>query len=107
MSDNQQNVPQSAPAPRVQLNSVSVERGEGGLVTLQIEVAPESVQATRHRVIKDYARQLRVPGFRPGHVPANIVRRSVGDENIAQRISDEIVPAAYQQAMAQESLIRC
>jgi trigger factor len=88
----------------VQLNNVKVERGDGGLVTLQIEVAPETVRATRERVIKEYSRRIRVPGFRPGHIPANVVRRNVGDEAISQAVSDELVPEAYQQALEQSEL---
>jgi trigger factor len=88
----------------VQLNNVSIERGEGGLVTLQVEVAPEAVRETRERVIREYSRRIRVPGFRPGRIPANIVRRQVGDEAIAQQVSDELVPQAYQQAIVQSEL---
>jgi trigger factor len=88
----------------VQLSNVTVERDADGLATLQIEVAPETVRTTRDRVIKDYARRIRVPGFRPGHIPPNIVRRNVGDEVIAQSVSDELVPAAYQQALIQSEL---
>ncbi|MDQ3815303.1 MAG: trigger factor family protein, partial [Armatimonadota bacterium] len=88
----------------VQINDVTVERNQDGLVTLHIEVPPETVRATRDKIIKDYARQIRVPGFRPGHVPPNIVRRHVGDEAIAQGVSDELVPAAYQQALFKTEL---
>lgn len=89
----------------VQLNNVTVERGEGGLVTLQIEVAPEAVRAARERALKSWSRRIRVAGFRPGHVPANVVRRNVGDENINQSVSDDLVPQAYQAAIEQESLV--
>jgi len=88
----------------VQLSNVTVERSEDGLATLTIEVSPESVRATREKIIKDYSRRLRVPGFRPGHIPSNIVRRNVGDESIAQSVSDELVPAAYQEALLQTEL---
>ncbi len=88
----------------MELNNVQVERGEGGQVTLQIEVAPETVKIARERVIKDYSRRLRVPGFRPGHIPTAIVRRQVGDESIAQAVSDQIVPEAYQAALQETGL---
>lgn len=88
----------------IQLNSVSVEKGEGGLLSLTVEVAPASVQATRERVIKEFSKRLRVPGFRPGNIPAGIVRRNVGDEAIAQEVSEQLVPAAYQAAIEQEKV---
>jgi trigger factor len=88
----------------IQLTNVALEQGEGGLVSLTIEVAPETVQSTRDRVIKQFAKRIRVPGFRPGHAPANVVRRNVGDEAIAQEVSDQLVPAAYQAAIEQEKV---
>jgi trigger factor len=88
----------------VELNSVSVERGEGGLVTLQIEVSPGSVKSKRDHVLRQYGRQIRVSGFRPGKIPANIVLRTVGEEAVAQQVSDEIVPEAYAAAVEQEQL---
>jgi trigger factor len=89
----------------IQLNSVSVEKGEGGLLSLSIEVAAQSVQLTRERVIKEFSKRLKVPGFRPGSIPAGIVRRNVGDEAIAQEVSEQIVPAAYQAAIEQEKVM--
>ena len=88
----------------MELNNVQVERGEGGIATLRIEVAPATVQEMRQRVMKEYSKRLRVPGFRPGHVPAAIVRRQVGDEAIAQAVSDELVPQAYQKAIEQTKI---
>ncbi len=86
------------------LKNVQVERGEGGQVTLKIEVAPETVKIARDGVIKDLSRRIRVPGFRPGHIPSAIVRRQVGDEAIAQNVSDKIVPEAYQAALQETGL---
>ena len=88
----------------MELNNVEIERGEGGIATLRIEVAPATVQEMRQRVMKEYSKRLRVPGFRPGHVPAAIVRRQVGDEAIAQAVSDELVPQAYQKAIEQTKI---
>ena len=88
----------------IQLTNVTVEPNEGGLVSLTVEVAPASVQEARTRVIKEFSKRIRVPGFRPGSVPAGIVRRNVGDEAIAQEVADQIVGAAYNAAIAQEKI---
>lgn len=86
------------------LQDVQVERSEDGTVTLQIAVVPEAVVATRQKVMKDYARRMKIPGFRPGHAPANIVRRNVGDEAISQAVSDKLVTEAYQKAVEQSEI---
>ncbi len=89
----------------VQLSNVTVDKKDGGLVTLNIEVAPETVRAARQRAIKAWSKRLRVPGFRPGHIPANIVVRQVGEESLAQSVSDDLVPQIYQEALQQTSLV--
>ena len=70
-----------------------------------IEVAPSAVSDARARVVKEMSKRIRVPGFRPGSIPAGIVRRNVGDEAIAQEVADQIVGAAYQAALEQEKVI--
>lgn len=94
----------SAASEEVQLNQVTVDHEGGGLVHLEIEVAPQSVRAERDHVMQEYARRLKVPGFRPGRIPPNIVRRNVGDEAIAQRVSEDLVPKAYRTALEQNDL---
>jgi trigger factor len=86
------------------LRHVQVESSEDGTVTLQIEVAPEAVAAARQKAIRDYARRMKIPGFRPGHAPANIVRRNVGDEAISQAVSEKLINDAYQKAVEQNEL---
>lgn len=101
-----QNTPSSnASSNGVQLNNVTVDKNENGLVTLNIEVAPETVRAARQRALKAWSKRLRVPGFRPGHIPSNIVLRQVGEESLAQSVSDELVPQIYQEALQQTSLV--
>jgi len=87
------------------ITNVTVERGDDGVTALQIEVSPDAVKTTREKVLKDLSKRIKVPGFRPGHVPAAIVRRNVGDETIAQNVSDALVPQAYQAALEKEGLI--
>jgi trigger factor len=91
-------------APAGLLKDVSVERGEDGVVTLTIEAAADAVKSARERAIREAGRGMRVAGFRPGKVPTNIVLRNVGEEAIAQRVSDELLPHLYAQAVEQEGL---
>ena len=95
----------TVPSSNVQLSNVTVDKNDNGLVTLNIEVAPETVRAARGRAIKAWSKRLRVPGFRPGHIPANIVLRQVGEESLAQSVSDDLVPKIYQEALQQTSLV--
>ena len=43
--------------------------------TLTIEIPSDVVDAEINRVAKGYTKQARIPGFRPGKVPATIVKQ--------------------------------
>ena len=43
--------------------------------TLTIEIPSDVVDAEINRVAKGYSKQARIPGFRPGKVPATLVKQ--------------------------------
>ena len=48
-----------------------------GLMTLTVEV--EDYKEKVEKTLKDYRKKASVPGFRPGNVPMNIIRRQYGN----------------------------
>ena len=43
--------------------------------SMQVTVDPERLEATERRAVREYARKVRLPGFRKGHAPEPVVRR--------------------------------
>lgn len=84
--------------------AVTTERLPRSLVALQIEVEPERVEASLERAAKRVARQVRIPGFRPGKAPRNIVERTVGRPALLQEALDELLPEVYNDALESESI---
>ena len=41
---------------------------------LSVEIPPEAVEETLDRLSKGYGRTAKIPGFRPGKVPAQVIR---------------------------------
>ncbi|MBI4227196.1 MAG: trigger factor [Candidatus Omnitrophica bacterium] len=71
--------------------------------SLTVEVAAEAVAAAREQAVRDLARAARVPGFRVGHAPRDLVIRHYGDqarEETIRRVIGEYLP----QALAQSKL---
>ncbi len=52
-------------------------------------LAPEEVDPIRRRMVRDIAAQAKVPGFRPGRVPPDIVEKKFPDE-VRHRIRMEV-----------------
>lgn len=70
---------------------------------LKIEVPAETVDAETERVTREYGRQAKIPGFRPGKVPAGVVRKRFRDE-IDRDVVERLVPRYWQQAETEAGL---
>ncbi len=53
---------------------------------LEVEIPPDRVAREMDRAFDDYSRHARIPGFRKGHIPIDVVRRRFGKE-----VRDEVV----------------
>ena len=68
---------------------------------LVIEIPAEVVEREAETVTKEYARLARIPGFRPGHAPASLVRRRYRDE-IKSEIVQSLVPKFFREKVKDE-----
>lgn len=88
----------------MQLTSVYVEQKEPSVWELKVEVAPEEVQRAMNFIYQQLNRALRVPGFRPGHIPPGIIKGWVGEEQINKQILEALLPDALREAILQHNL---
>jgi len=70
---------------------------------LSIEIPADIVEASIARVTRGYAKNARIPGFRPGKVPANVARRRFKAE-ILQEVARELVPRAVDDALQERGV---
>ena len=70
---------------------------------LKIEVPGPAVAAETERVIGEYRKRARLPGFRVGKVPTNIVRSRFKKE-IEQDVVERLVPRYWHQAEAEQKI---
>ncbi len=84
--------------------AVSTERLEGSLVALEIEVDDDRLEGAMNKAVNRISQQVRIPGFRPGKAPRNIVERHVGRGAILQEALDQLVPDAYTEAVQAEEI---
>src|SRR5688500_10436571 len=65
--------------------------------TLTIEIPSDIVAAEINRVAKGYSKQARIPGFRPGKVPATIIKQRFKDQ-ILHDVMHGLIPRAVEEA---------
>ncbi|HMP75911.1 MAG TPA: trigger factor [Kiritimatiellia bacterium] len=70
---------------------------------IHVEVPVEQVQAVFEEVTASYAKVARVPGFRPGRAPRDLIRRRY-QKDIAGDVKERLIPEGYQAAVKQEKL---
>jgi trigger factor len=70
---------------------------------LVIEIPAEEVDASVARITREFGRTVRVPGFRPGRVPASVVKQRFREE-ILHEAAHELVPKAVGEALGELGL---
>jgi trigger factor len=70
---------------------------------LLVEIPSTVVDAEIDKVAKDYGKAARIPGFRPGKVPAKVVRQRFRDQ-ILHDVAHGLIPRAVDEALRQKGL---
>ncbi len=70
---------------------------------LVVEVPAERVEEEFARLARKYALQAKVPGFRPGKVPLNIIRQRYGAE-LRDDVTHEIISRTWRDAVTERGL---
>lgn len=83
---------------------VTLERLPEGRVQLDIEVDNERLERSIDRAYKQVASRSRIPGFRPGKAPRNVVERLYGREGLIREALDKLVPDVYNEAIEAEDV---
>jgi trigger factor len=70
---------------------------------LTVEVPAPAVEAETERVVREYGQRVRIPGFRRGKVPAELVRRRFA-KDIEREVIDRLLPRYWRQAQAESEI---
>src|ERR687885_1838329 len=70
---------------------------------LVVEIPSTVVDAEIDKVSRDYSKAARIPGFRPGKVPAKIVRQRFRDQ-ILHDVAHGLIPRAVDEALRERGL---
>ena len=67
--------------------------------TIAVTITSEEVAEQEAKLIKDFQRQAKIPGFRPGKAPADMVRTRFA-KDIQQELKQRVVSQAHQEGVA-------
>jgi len=82
----------------------TVETTDPHTVKLTIEVPEDEFGKDLDRTYRAIANQIKIPGFRKGKVPKQIIDTQIGQDAIFEEFVNSSVPAYFRQAVADEDL---
>jgi trigger factor len=83
---------------------VTAERLENCQVELTIEVDEERVEQELQRVARRVSKRRRIPGFRPGKAPYDVVLRFFGKDALYQEALENLLQAVFKEALEKENI---
>jgi trigger factor len=82
----------------------TVEQLSPTRVRINVEVPFGELKPDFDRAYKELAKQVRLPGFRPGKAPAKLLEARVGKEAILDQVINEALPSRYGQAVTESDV---
>ena len=82
---------------------VSVETTSGLERRLTVGVPADRVDSAVNKRLQDAARNVRLPGFRPGKVPMKVMKQRFG-ASVRQEVLGEVISQSFQEAVMSENL---
>jgi len=84
--------------------NTTVSEQEGNSVRLDIEVSAEEVQQAIDATVNQLAKDVRLPGFRKGKVPRNLVIQRFGMHAVVHQTLDDHLGVWYGRAVAESGI---
>ena len=77
---------------------------KGNKVSIEIDVPYEEFAKARDKVIADISSTMKVPGFRPGKAPSNIIKQNLNMEFAKEKAVDLVVEQSYPEILKQTAI---
>jgi len=83
---------------------IETQPREDQQITIIAEFDLETLEQFKHRAARKLAGQVRIPGFRPGKAPYDLVRRTVGDAALVEEAVELLVDDQYPQVLKEAGI---
>ena len=83
--------------------NIKVEAAGACRKQVHIEIPAKDVATEYDEVLNAYAQGARIPGFRPGRAPRDLVKKRFSKE-IVQEVKERLIPRGYQEALKREKI---
>lgn len=83
-----------------------IEKGkkENNKVEITVTVEIEKVQHEFNNTYRELSQKVKIPGFRTGRIPINILEMNLGKEYIDQQVAEKLIKDSYNEAIDKSEL---
>ncbi len=82
----------------------SLTRDSASKVRVQVEATSDEVEPAVERAVRSLSNEVKVPGFRKGHVPRKVLETRLGTDALRDAVLREAIPELLQKATEEETL---
>lgn len=83
---------------------ITVEKLPKSEVKITVEVSEERTKKLYEKAAAQVSEMVKVPGFRPGHVPLKVLKKHVKPDALEAHMLDVALPETYAEAVKKENL---
>ena len=84
--------------------NVTTEPRDNRQLLLTIEVPQDRVDAALAQAARRLSQKYKIPGFRPGKAPREVVERMVGKRALLEEVVDDLGPKVYKEALDAQNI---
>lgn len=83
--------------------NITIERQEKCLATLRVEVPSTTVAEEKSKILAQYAKNAKIPGFRPGKAPLAVIEKRYQND-IKEEIESRLINQSLQESLKKEAV---
>ena len=83
---------------------IEKDKKEKNKIEVKVTVEQEKVDEAFKDVYRDFSQRVKIPGFRTGRVPINILEMNLGIEYINQQVAEKLIKESYTKAIEESNL---
>ncbi len=83
---------------------ITEKKGKNSTITLTVAIDAKEWDKYQVQALKKLSGEMKIDGFRKGHIPESVIRQKAGEAGILQTAMDLALPQAYSQALQEKKI---
>lgn len=86
------------------MSMLKIEREKNGRIECTVEFDHDRVSATQERSLQALAQQVKIPGFRPGKAPREMLQRKIKEEDLLEETIRSLLPETLETLVREQNI---